>query len=437
MFKMLPWSLAVYRVRNGRAMPIFRDLSGKNWEIAQKVIETFKMHEGKTKKELYEKLDEITITPSYKFVKGLIRIMERRTIYEDAQDSFEFRKKVFKKYPEKPEIRAKELNMDVDEMLKKMFADINPVIVKVMDTKPSELIMEYNLSLAQTMLFRATSMEITFSEKRVYSALKYLGLLYTMPSENMLIVDGPVSIFSHTTRYGTRFARLLPFIVYKSPWSVKASLKLKEDEAMLEMDHLRHGYYFPKREESVEEEELIDARVCEVRKFGKPVKIGNEYFLPQYKVACRNRSFYVETFKFWSWKYIEGKARMASEHNFPLILLLEKDGNLSGKMSEKNLENVLFFKNKITDELLMKAANSLKIEKEEEDKDVEIGNARVPLDKLIALRDKLKSVESYAEAERIITSENLPVMETLHYLGFRIIWKGLEPYKIKHEKDVR
>ncbi len=429
---MLPWSLALYRVRNGKVMPVFRDLSGKNWEIAQKVIEAFKLHVGKTKKELYEKLDEITITPSYKFVKGLIRIMERKTIYEEGEDAFEFRKKVFKRYPEEPETRAKELNMHREEMLRKMFSDINPIILKVIDTKPSELIMEYNLSLAQTMLFRAPSMEITFSEKRVYSALKYLGLLYTMPTENRIFVDGPASIFSHTTRYGTRFARILPFVVAKPPWSVKASLKLKDEEPILDLDHLRHGYYFPKREEVIENMEMIDARVCKVEKFEDPVRVGKEYFLPNYRVVCRNREFYVEIFRFWSWRYIERKAKIASDENFPIVFLLQKEGKLSEKEGEINIKNALIFRDRITDDILIKAANMVNYHKKSENK-VRIGDVEVSINKLDDLKNKIMDVEYYDEAEIIIKNENLPVMETLHHLGFRVVWKGLQPYKIKRE----
>ena len=428
---MLPWNLAVYRVRNGKVMPIFRDLSSKNWEIAQEIIDTFKAHVGKSKRELYEKLEEITITPSYRFVKGLIRIMDRRTIYEN-EDAFEFRKKVFRRFPEDPVVRAKELGMSVDEMQRKMLMDINPIIVKVLDTKPNDLIKEYNLALAQTMLFRAPSMEITFSENRVYSALKYFGLLYTMPSENRVFVDGPVSIFSHTTRYGTRFARILPFVVAKAPWSVKASLKLKDEEPILELDHLRHGYYFPKRTENMEEDIDIRVQFCKMERFERPVKVGKEYFLPEYRVMCRDKEFFVEIFRFWSVRYMERKARIVKEQNFPIVFLLQKDGNVSKE--KMKIENALIFTNGIRDDILIEAAKMISYEKRESErmeKRIKIGDKEVSKDDLEMLRKKLENIEDYHEAERIIENEGLPVMETLHYLGFRIIWKGLEPHKIK------
>ena len=308
---MLPWDLAVYRLRRGKVLPIFRDLSGRNWETAQRVIEIFRAHVGRTKKELEESLEELTITPDYRFVKGLIRIMERRCVYEEGEDAIDFRMRVFKRYPESPQLRARELGIGVEEMLFRMFGDINPRIVKVLDIDANGLLMEYNLSLAQTMLFRATRMEAHFSESRVYSALKFFGLLYRMDSENQVTVDGPVSIFSQTTRYGTRFARLLPFIVYRTPWSIRASLKLKDEMALLELDHLRHSYYFPRRVEDIEDDLRIDEGSYSIEKYEKPLQVGERYLIPNFKVKCGNFEFYVELFRFWTWRYIEELANYA------------------------------------------------------------------------------------------------------------------------------
>ncbi len=437
---MLPWELAVYRVRRGRVFPIFRDLSGRNWELAQSVIDTFRAHVGKTRRELAENLEELTLTPDYRFVKGLIRLMERRCVFEGGEDAVEFRMKVFRRYPANPEQRAKELGMSVDEMLARMFADINPRLLKVMDTTANELLMDYNLSLAQTMLFRATRMEAQFSEPRVYRALKFFGLIYSMDSENHVTVDGPVSIFSQTTRYGTRFARLLPFIVHREPWSIRASLKLREENAILELEHLRHGYYFPRRIEEMEEDVKIDATKCMVERFERPVKVGKKYRVPSYRVRCGDFEFFIELFKFWSWNYIERIARDAMESHVPILFLLNREGNVMREVGGE-MPNVLFFRGRIDDKLLMGAKRALgsavletgRSGERKESEVVRIGNMSVERGKLDELAEKLRGVELYSEAEQIIERANLPVMEVLHFLGYRVVWKGLEPYKIRRE----
>jgi len=430
---MLPWSLAIYRVRDGKLMPVFRDLSGKNWELAQNVIEIFKAHEGKTKKELYEALEELTITPSYKFVKGLIRIMERRTVFDSGEDAPEFRRRVFTRYPESPEIRAKELNMKMEDMLKQMLADINPTIVKVIPPSANELIKEYNLALAQTMLFKATGLEISFSNVRVYTWLKRLGLIYTMHKTNELFADGPASIFSHTTRYGTKFAIFLPAIVSKPPWHLKAAVKLKDRDVVLELDHLRHGYYFPNEESSIEEDIKIELKKCKLTRYEKPLKIGDEYCVPNYKASCNGAEFYIEIFKFWSWRYIEERAEKAHKANVPVVFMIQRDGNVLRDSRTPN--NVLVFRDKIKDEHITKALEMIKVpclpSKDEKERMVNIEGKEVPERVLIELRSKLENMDSYEMAEKIIAERGLPPIATLHALGFRIVWRGLEPYRIK------
>ena len=437
---MLPWSLAIYRVLGEQLMPVFRDLSGKNWELAQSVVDIFKAHEGKTKKELYEALEVLTITPAYKFVKGLIRIMERRTVFDSGESAPEFRRKVFKRYPEDPDIRARELNMNTQEMLRKMLADINPVLIKVMPLSASELIKEYNLALAQTMLFKATGLEIKFSDERVYSWLKRLGLIYTMHKSDELFVDGPASIFSHTTRYGTKFAKFLPAIVLKPPWHVKAALKLKDKDVVLELDHLRHGYYFPDKAKSMNDDLELELKRCKLELYEKPIKIGDEYCVPNYRAFCNGSEFYIEVFKFWSWRYIEERAEKARKANVPIVFMLQKAGNVLREQRMPN--NVLVFREKIKDEHIMNALELIKaldynLEASAQKKStmVKIEDKEVPEEVLNALRNKLEKVESYEEAENIIAELDLPPIATLHALGYRVVWRGLEPYRIKKRKE--
>lgn len=431
---MLPWDLAVYRVRRGRIFAGFRDLSGQNWDTAQKVIDTFIAHRGRTKWELEEKLEELTITPAYKFVKGLIKIMERRCVYEDGSDAIDFRRKVFKRFPEDPEVRAKELNMNKEDMLRRMFSDINPKLLNVMALSAVELLKRYNLSLAQTLLFKATSIETQFSNPAVYRAIKYFGLIYRMDSKGNVIVDGPASLFSSTTRYGTRFAKILPYIVSKPPWSVKAYLKIKGEEFLFELNHIRHGYYFPSdTEEDIKEENPLRLKMCTAERFGKPIKTGQYYAIPDYKIVCGERVVYAEIFKFWTRKYIEERAKYVLKESIPLLFLLKQDGNVSNDTLPE-LENVMVFKTRVREEDILRYLKHARLKSfalAEEKKYEEKQKQKSVMEDLAR---KLETIEKYEDAEKIIIAAGLPVMETLHTLGYRVVWKGLIPYKIKKVK---
>ncbi len=431
---MLPWDLALYRIRKGRVYARFRDLSGQHWDAAQNVIDAFLSYVGRTKWELEKKLEELTITPEYKFIKGLIKLMERRCIYEDGSEAIDFRRKVFKRFPEDPEVRAKELNMNKEDMLRRMFADINPRLVKVMKLSAVELLKQYNLSLAQTLLFKATSIDVHFSNPAVYRAIKYFGLIYRMSSENRIIVDGPASLFSSTTRYGTRFARLLPYIISQPPWSLRAYLKIKGEETLFEINHIRHGYYFPVQRELDFEEEQSPFRfkICRAERFGKPVKIGSTYAIPDYRIVCENREAYAEIFRFWTRKYIEERAKEALEKNVPFLFLLKYDGNVSNHDAPE-LANVIIFRSRVKEDSILKFLRSISVCSLEvmDEKSEYVAQSKGILEDVAK---QLESVGRYEEAEKIIKSAGLPVMETLHALGYRVVWRGLIPHKIRKVK---
>jgi len=101
---------------------------------------------------------------------------------------------------------------------------------------PRELIQQYNLSLTQTLLFKAVSLEFTAggNYQRIFRRLKYLGLMYNVEQVGGLyrvFVDGPVSLFKMTERYGTSLAKLLPSIVEAREWRLKAYILGGERQA--------------------------------------------------------------------------------------------------------------------------------------------------------------------------------------------------------------
>ncbi|MDQ3836234.1 MAG: DUF790 family protein, partial [Thermoproteota archaeon] len=85
----------------------------------------------------------------------------------------------------------------------------------------------YNLSLMQTLLFNCTKLDFYISGglnwKRVLRTVKRLGLMYYLqqPQEKqddriICSLEGPLSLFKLTHRYGTLLAKLLPAIIFSS-----------------------------------------------------------------------------------------------------------------------------------------------------------------------------------------------------------------------------
>ncbi len=108
-----------------------------------------------------------------------------------------------------------------------------------------ELAVLYNRSLAQTLLFRCTSMEVRLRGgahwKRVLREVKRRRLMYVLepvrgpdgePRAEVAscTVEGPESLFRMTDRYGTAMARVLPAVMAAPGWEVSGTIVRHTDD---------------------------------------------------------------------------------------------------------------------------------------------------------------------------------------------------------------
>ncbi len=137
------------------------------------------------------------------------------------------------------------LHVSSDDIKRTMWSDLddNLIFEHFEDIDAKTLVGWYNLSLLQTLLFNATKMEFRISGgtnwKRILRNVKRLGLMYYLENrkqrheENNTIsnsslvcsIEGPLSLFKLTDRYGTSLAKLLPSIVLskgRADWQIDA-----------------------------------------------------------------------------------------------------------------------------------------------------------------------------------------------------------------------
>lgn len=103
-----------------------------------------------------------------------------------------------------------------------------------------ELLERYNLAMAQACLFRAREVRVTLVDlapKRLQAlirALKFRRVLFRVgrpaeaPSKKpslSLVLDGPLSLFKHTSRYGLALAQVLPELARCPKWSLEAEIR--------------------------------------------------------------------------------------------------------------------------------------------------------------------------------------------------------------------
>jgi uncharacterized protein len=308
---MLPLQLLRIKVSNkGKNIsPAFCKLGGDSsyeLKIATDMIKQFEdsFKKRETKGLLGERISLLEASyDDYKLVRGLYALLERRCIFRSREsqkymanivgntsvinlDPFHLRKYLFEEssgrgyaltdYDRKEIINsvASKTRIPNDMIMGDMWADLeeNMVLEGFRTLEPGKLILWYNLSLMQTLLFNSTKLEFYvqggYNWKRVLRAVKRLGLMYNLhyrqnerpqedqkktlnqkPDRNIngatsrnsahvtynydynivCSIDGPLSIFKLTDRYGTSIAKLLPSIIVSRNWSLKALIVRKTD----------------------------------------------------------------------------------------------------------------------------------------------------------------------------------------------------------------
>src|SRR5918998_1392043 len=259
---MLTLQLLRVRTRNGAIFPLFCTKE-EDIELAKKIIHEFEQAwKNKEKKaaleDIISTIEESDAGSDYKLVRGLYALLERRctfkssdsnsngdigtnnTVINPSIDPPRIRKEVFEESSKRgfalTELERREIADTVasklhlpshDVVLKMMWSDLDDnLIIEHFDTiGPEALVGWYNLSLMQTLLFNCTKLDFYISGglnwKHVLRTVKRLGLMYHLQQpqqqqENRIIcsLEGPLSLFKLTDRYGTLLAKLLPSIIF-------------------------------------------------------------------------------------------------------------------------------------------------------------------------------------------------------------------------------
>ena len=256
-----------------------RRLLGERIALLESSFDDYKLVRG-----LYTLLERRCIFSSWNHAESTANMSGKYGVYN--LDPFNIRKNLFEESSaqgyalddhERKEIInsvASKNRISHETIVREMWADLeeNMVLEGFKPIEPEKLISWYNLSLMQTLLFNSTKLEFSvqggFSWKRTLRTVKKLGLMYNLyyrqkerpqedqkkasnnePNEDinpadsgignsanvysncdndvLCSVDGPLSIFKLTDRYGTAIAKLLPSIIVSKEWSIKALIVRK------------------------------------------------------------------------------------------------------------------------------------------------------------------------------------------------------------------
>lgn len=384
---MLPLDLLRVRTRKGQIKPIYADIDEKNLEIATELLELFQNCVGKRKGDLLDKVATYEMAGfDYRFVRGLSVLLQRLCIFqvEAAVAPPLARRSLFKEASRRrlvatDEMReqvlrdvAHQLNVTKEQLERSSYADLEDELVLKEFTAitAAELLKRYNLSLTQTLMFRSTFMEVKVSDywKEVLRDIKLHGLMYSAETKDgifQITVDGPLSLFRLTQRYGTSIAKVLPSIIQADEWEIRGSvvrtgqfgkriyqLRLTSAEVgdRIKPTTLTRELGEVAFDSLVEEKFYGDFRALRsswnIIREPSPLIAGRHVFIPDFCFEKSGTKVYMEIAGFWTRRYLETKIKKLRQLQGVDILIAANEKLACDKLKRVKGE-VIFYKGNV------------------------------------------------------------------------------------------
>src|SRR5262245_54803759 len=238
-------------VRN-RVVPNYIDVTSDHWgDVAGRLLEVYRGREGATRGEIEEELAEtIGDHPGQIVHQGLAKLLEDRCEFEtvSGQPPEQLRDAVFRAATETRSTGTfdrsavlqsvgESVGLTAEAVEQGLFADLKSEqrLMKFDDTTATRLLERYNVALAQAVLLRAAGVTVTVRHepparfRQLLRAIKFNQLIcdveQTGPGCCTLKLDGPLSLFSATTRYGLKLALFLPTLLHCRDFELRADVR--------------------------------------------------------------------------------------------------------------------------------------------------------------------------------------------------------------------
>jgi len=374
---MLTGDLVRVKVSRQRVIPLYIDRDAGHWlEAAESLLLLFREGAGMTRGQIKSEIDELfgggaKATQVY---RGLAKVLEDRAEFEVVADvpPEQVREKVFtaaadyrqqlRAGPAGPGHRAgfrreevlsavaRDLGLEPEALLTSLFADLRDEnrLLRFKDITAQRLIDRYNVALAQAVLLKSVLVKAEVRRenparyRQLFRRLKFHGLLYrvegTMRDGYVFHIDGPLSLFSATTKYGHQVASFLPALLHCSDFRLEAELrwgKKREPRSFLLdprdglISHVADtGTYVPAELTAFVERFRQVAPAWEISESTEVIELGREgIWVPDYRVVhpATGTDVFLEILGFWKRSSLERLTRLLPRHGPPRFVLAISD----------------------------------------------------------------------------------------------------------------
>ncbi len=303
---------------------------------ATDLIAIFRAHVGKTRAELEAAVEEYAGTATdYKTLRGLAKLLTDRCQFDTAAvaDPSDLRRALFL-HARRPTLEAMErrraleataalLGCSPDQLLAGLYADLEQrqKMSAFDEPTPRELIDRYNLAQAQALLYRCVEMRLEIEPqepthyRELFNAIKAYRLIHRISGDAhrgyVVTLDGPVSLFHRSQKYGIQMAAFLPALLACRGWRMRAEIETKDGErAFYELNAFQHQLRPPQPQPSLSNDELTakfvsdwerKARTWRLAPTTELIQVGEMIFAPDFVLHHpTGQCVYLEILGFWT-----------------------------------------------------------------------------------------------------------------------------------------
>jgi len=282
----------------------------------------------------------------YRILRGLIKLLTDRCVFDTAvsTDPFEIRRALFLRARQHHPIVSETARAGVAEeaagellcapeiVLDNLYADLpeNQKLIDFDELTDRDLLDLYNLGLAQALLYRCVEMRLSVEPqepqgyRELFGSIKAYRLIHAIRGSAAkgyeVRLDGPVSMFHRSQKYGVQMAVFLPALLVCKGWRMRAEISSKPGgSAFFEMNsrqnQLRSPYF-----SAMPYENPVLAKLTESwKRLDSPwrlepssevIDLGESTFIPDFVVRhLEGTKVYLEILGFWTPRYLQARLR--------------------------------------------------------------------------------------------------------------------------------
>jgi predicted nuclease of restriction endonuclease-like RecB superfamily len=359
---MLTGNLVRVRYAKQRIVPYYIDADDPNWlAAAERLLELFRGQEGRTRGELEEDLADAFGDEGGQLVyRGLGKLLEDRCEFEvvSGQPPEKLREAVFRaaaearrggQSPADENAVARLLSFDREAVLGRVGGELGMTAQDIDRGLFAErLLQRYNVALAQAVLLRSTRVHAAIRNepparyRQLLRLVKFHRLICEVERTGdhcyLLHLDGPLSLFSATQKYGLQLALFLPAVLLCRDFEINAELawgaqRKPKTFSLTPADRLVS--YLPDSGTYVPPElgmfvELFRKRVeaWDIAEETEVFPLGDGFWVPDFRLTHRTtgRAVYLEVLGFWRKSSAELHLQRLRRHAAEPFLLAVSDG---------------------------------------------------------------------------------------------------------------